>query len=126
MTLRRPTPLMTLLAWHRKAMKTPDLPRSSDDPQCGWYRIRRNGGHWQPVEIFCDQDIDENGELTGPEKIKAEVFMEPADAAAIWTYLEPISRAEFHKLTEYLLANQDTINPAAKIDLAAQPTLPRR
>lgn len=124
--MRKPTPMMRLLAWHRQALAGHAPPVHDGIPECGWYRIRRNGGHWQPVEIFCVQEVDENGELTGPEKIKAEVFMEPADAAAIWTYLEPISRAEFHKLTEYLLANQDTINPAAKIDLAAQPTLPRR
>lgn len=124
--MRRPTPLMALLRWHRQAMAGEAPPVHDGDPQCGWYRMRRNRGHWLPVEIFCDRDIDENGELTRDEVIRAEVFMESADAAAIWTYLEPISRAEFHRLTEYLLANQHTINPAARIDLAARPTLPRR
>lgn len=124
--MRRPTPMMALLRWHRAALADHSTPRSDGDPQCGWFKIRRGGGHWVPVEIYCDREIDENGELTRDEKIKAEVFMEPADAIAIWTHLTPISRAEFQRLTEYLLANQDTINPAARIDLGARPTLPRR
>lgn len=125
--IRQPTSTMKLLAWHRAALRGESPPPVHDsDPQCGWYRIRRGGGHWQPVEIYCDRDVDENGDLASDERIKAEVFMEPADASAIWTYLEPISRAEFNRLTDYLLSNQHTINPAARIDLAAQPTLPRR
>lgn len=123
--MRRPTPMMELLRWHRQALGDQNAPRSEGDPQCGWYRMRSRGGRFVPVEIYCDREIDESGELTAPEKIKAEVFLEPADAAAIWLFLEPISRAEFHRLTEYLLANQD-INLSARVDLGAKPTLPRR
>jgi hypothetical protein len=117
---------MALLRWHRAALADPETPRSDGDPQCGWYRMRRNGGYWVPVEIYCDREIDEAGELTGPEKIKAEAFFEPIDPSTVWLHVEPISRADFDRLTQYLLANQDTINPAARINLAAQPTLPRR
>lgn len=94
-------------------------------PECGWYKMRRKRGHWVPVEIYVDREFDENGDLACDEKIKASVYLEPADPQKIWTYLTPISRAEFQRLTDYLLSNQDTINPSARIDVGVAPTLPR-
>ena len=123
--MRRPTPLLRLLAWHRAALAGDAPPIHDGIPECGWYKMRRKGAHWVPVEIYVDREFDENGDLAADEQIKASVYLEPADAREIWTYLTPISRAEFRRLTHYLLSNQDTINPASHIDAGSAPTLPR-
>lgn len=123
--MRRPTPLMALLSWHRKAMAGEAPPVHDGVPECGWYKMRRKRGHWLPVEIYVDREFDGNGDLACDEQIKASVFFDPACPREIWTYLTPISRREFQRLTDYLLSNQETINPAARIDVGAAPTLPR-
>lgn len=124
--IRQPTPLMRLLAWHRAYMRGDRPPQHDADPQCGWYQMRRvKDGPWIPVEIWCDREIDENGELACDEKLRADAFGEELDPNEIWTWLTPISRAEFMRLTEFRMQNQHCIANDRPIDLGATPTPPR-
>ncbi len=92
-------------------------------PECGWYKMQRvKNGPWLPVEIWCDQKIDEHGLLIDDEVIRARVWGEEEDAAEIWTYLKPISRKEFENLTEYRLRNQHILQDYQSIDLSDIPT----
>lgn len=125
--MRRPSTDAELLAWHRAAMAGEAPPMHDGDPQVGWYRLQQvRNGPFDPVTIWCDQPVDpETGELTGDEVMRADVFGDPADAAAIWTYLTPISRAEHDRLFQWRLANQHRLHSRQRVDLAAAPTLPR-
>lgn len=78
------------------------------------------------MTIWCHQDIDqETGELADDERLMADVFGDPADAAAIWSRLTPISRAEYDRLRNWRLANQHRLHSRQRVNLAAAPTLPR-
>jgi hypothetical protein len=124
--MRRPSPIMRLLKWHRASMRGDNPPRHDADPHCGWYRMRMvKNGPWVPVEIWCDRDVDEHGELTRDEVLRADAFGEELDPAKIWTYLRPISKAEFEQLTEYRMKNQHLIDNKRPIDLGTTPTPPR-
>ena len=48
--------------WWQRAMKNPDAVGSADLPvhpgefQCGYFRVRKKGGNWEPVGIYPDDD----------------------------------------------------------------------
>ena len=100
--MRKPSSFATLYQWWRSALNDPDAPRHEGNPQCGFYKTKlvRNGP-WVPVEICCHREIDhETGELASDEKLVCSVAGERRDPGAIWSFLRPISRAEFAALSE--------------------------
>lgn len=125
--MRQPTPALALLRWHRAWMRGDNPDRHDSWPECGWYKMQMVGkGPWVPVEIWCRQVVDpETGELAEPETLLAEAFGEPKDAERIWTWLTPISHAEFKDLTAYRLGNEHRLHNRRAIDLGATPTLPK-
>lgn len=124
-SFRQPSPVMRLLRWHRSYMRGENPPRHDGDPQCGWYRMQKvKGGPWVPVEIWCEQVTDETGELCQPERMRADAFGENLDAEEIWTWLTPISRQEFDRITQFRLQNEHRYESGQRIDLGAAPTLP--
>lgn len=126
--MRQPSTMMALTRWHRAYMRGEAPPMHDGWPEAGWYKMRRvKGGPWVPVEIWCEQHTDpETGELTEPEQLRADAFGEYLDPASIWTWLTPISRAEFRELTEFRLKNQHRLNCTTPINLGASPILPGR
>lgn len=127
MTMRQPTPMLQLLKWHRAALRGGNPPRHEDDPQCGWYRMRKvKNGPWVAVEIFCISEKDENGELIDDEYFMARINGLVCSPYEIWTYLTPISRAEYVELEKRPLRDPRAADPMKPIDLAAAPTLPER
>lgn len=123
--IRQPTPIMKLLAWHRSYMRGDNPLRHDGYPECGWYRMQRvKNGPWVPVEIWCDREVDQHGELTCDEILRADAFGEELDAEEIWTWLKPISKQEFEQLVEYRMQNQHRMNCNRSIDLSTTPTPP--
>ena len=116
-----------LLAWWRASLSGESPDCQEDDPQCGWYRYQAaKGGPWVPVRIYVVRDIDpDTGELTGPEVIAAEAFAEPIDPIKIWTWVRPISKAEYDRLLKWRMSNQHAYECVKPIDLSLKPTLPR-
>lgn len=125
--MRQPTPLSQLLAWWRAALSDSRLERHEDDPQCGWYRYRAvKNGPWIPVRIYVERDIDpDTGELTGPERIVAEAFALPVDPLKVWTWVHPITKAEYDQILNWRMKNQHEYECAKSIDITQKPTLPR-
>jgi hypothetical protein len=124
--IRQPSSENSLLSWHRAAMSGENTYRHDGDPQCGWYKMQAvKNGPWEPVTIWCDQEIDpDTGELTAPEMMRADVFGEERPADEVWLWLTPISRDEFDRLYQWRLSNQHRLESRRSIDLAQTPTLP--
>lgn len=117
--------MMKLLAWHRAALRGENPPVHDGVPECGWYRTRLvKGGPWVAVEIRCEREIDEAGELTGPEKLVAITEGRRADPGRMWTYLTPISREEHARLEAERLSGGRMAATMAKIDLTQEPIRP--
>ena len=125
MPIRRPTTAAAAYAWHRAMLAGDEPERHEGEPQCGWFRARLvKGGPWVAARIWIERDIDENGELAGPEEYRCEVDGERRNPYGMWTYLTPISRAEYDALL-----HRRTMIPAmqasmAAVDLIAEPILP--
>jgi hypothetical protein len=121
--IRQPTPIYQLFAWWREACGNPDASRSEGLPECGWFKRRlvRNGP-WVAARIWCERDIDpETFELTGPERLRCEVDGDYRDAADQWTYLTPITRAEYDALLQRRLTVAEMMTPRQSIDLTRRP-----
>jgi hypothetical protein len=121
--IRQPSPAARLYAWHRAAIAG-EAPAIHDGlPECGWYKRRLvKGGPWIPVRIFVQREVDpETGELLGPEVLVADADGKLADPTHHWTYLTPITRAEY----EALLFRQSTVpgmaDSATPLDLTKEP-----
>lgn len=122
---RQPMSEDDLLAWWRSALRNPDLPRHSDDPQPGWYKTRRvKGGPFIPVRITAEQDVDGVGELCAPVKIVAFCGEKEVDAREVWTYCQPVSRAEFDALERFRDDHSHRIGDTDRIDLSRMPVRP--
>lgn len=119
--MRMPTPASQLYAWHRAALAGDNPPIHEGQPHCGWFRLRRvKGGPWVPVRIWCEREIDpETGELTCDERLRAEVEGIERDPVSIWTYLHPIPRAEFERITDQLLRIPGLTDTGNRFDLSA-------
>lgn len=117
--IRQPSTMRQLYAWHRAALAGQNPEVHDSLPQCGWYRARMvRGGPWVPVRIWCAQDIcPESGELQAPERMLCEAAGERADPVRLWTYLIPISRADFDALVERRTATPAMLATHAKYDL---------
>ena len=123
--MRQPTPLMKLLAWHRAALRGDTPPMHEGLPECGWYRTKLvKGGPWVAVEIICEREIDEAGELTGPEKLVAITEGRRTDPGRLWTYLTPITREEHARLESERMGGGMMAATMAKIDLTERPMRP--
>lgn len=124
--IRQPSTYRALYAWHRAALAGAAPPIHDGMPECGWYRLRRSrGGAWLPARIWCHQEIDHaTGELTADEYLRAEVDGIEKSPLVIWTYLTPISRADFDRLTDQLLRVPGLLNTGHAFDLTLSPARP--
>lgn len=98
--MRQPTSRSDLYRHYWRALEgDPTLEVHDGEPHCGWYKTKLvTGGPWVPVEIRMLQVTDDNGELTEPERMVCTVAGERRNAASMWTFLEPIPRAEHDAL----------------------------
>lgn len=126
--IRRPTSFTAAHAWHNAATQGLPADRFDGLPEIGWFKMQRvKGGPFVPVRIFIEREIDpDTGDLIAPEQYAAEVEGLRADAAAIWTYLTPISRAEFNALVERHRSDDAMAATMVPLDLSKIPTLPPR
>ena len=125
--MRRPTPALEQMAWHRAAMRGENPDRIEDQPQPGWYRRRLvKGGPFVPVKIWLDQDIDhESGELQSPEILRATLNGQPTDPVRVWTYCDPISREQFEALEAAHASAPLMAATMVAVDLSKTPIGPR-
>lgn len=127
--IRQPSTPEHLYAWHTEALTAGAAPHHDGLPQCGWFKRRLvKGGPWVPVRIYVVREIDrDTGELVAPEEFRIEIEGVEAgeDPAAHWSYLTPISRAEFDHLMDYRLRDSRMMDTKRRIDLSAAPTRPQ-
>lgn len=99
--MRSPTSLDVQYDFWRRSVAGERVPRTEEDPQAGFYKIRMvRGGPFIPVEIWLEQEIDpETGELTAPEELQAICNAQPCDPLDVWTYCRAISAEEYDALT---------------------------
>jgi len=91
--------------WYTAAMRGERPPVHEDEPQSGWYKMRRvKGGQWVPVRIWWWRQVDHTGDLVEPEKLRCVIggiYDEfDADPAKLWVSCakRPISPTEYNKL----------------------------
>jgi hypothetical protein len=95
-------------AWWEDACEGRDPPVYEDQPQAGFYAVRRFRygawvkGPWVPARIWIEPgEIDpETGELLSDERFRAEIDGKPADPWRSWTWLarKPIPQSEYEWL----------------------------
>lgn len=126
--IRQPTSFATAYGWHMAAVAGREVDRHDGVPHCGWYKRKLvKGGPWVPVRIYLDRKIDPlTGELTEDEVMRIEVEgIEADDVEDQWTYLTPISKAEFDHLMDFRLRDGRMLDSRRPINLAAAPTPPQ-
>lgn len=124
--IRQPSSFSQLYAWHRAALAG-ESPLIHDGlPECGWYRTKLiKGGPWVAVEIKVEREIcPDTGELLGPERLVATADGMRRDPARLWTFLEPITRAEYGALLTRREAIPAMAATMAKLDLTQEPIRP--
>lgn len=126
--IRTPSSFAALHAWHRDAIAGLPVDRHDGIPEAGWFRMRRvKGGPFVPVQIVCERDLDdETGELAAPERLVAIFDGTRCAAASIWTYVEPISRAEYLALVERARTDERMAATMVPMNLSDTPTRPPR
>ena len=126
MPIRRPTPPSKALAWHRAALAGENPPTHDGLPQPGWFKVRLvKGGPYVAAKIWIEREIDPlTGELAAPEEYRCEIDGMPRNAEIAWTFLEPISRAEYDALLHRRLQIPAMQASMAHVDLIAEPILP--
>ena len=107
--MRQPTPPDAKWAWWEAAIDGRAPPIHEDQPQQGFYAVRRfRYGEWArgpfvPARIWWEPgEIDpDTGELLTDERCRCEIDGRPADPWRNWTWLarRPISLSEFEWLT---------------------------
>lgn len=121
--MRAPTPLAPLYEWHRASLDpSVKLLAITGEPQCGWYTRRLvKGGPIVPARIWLHQEIDEDGELVGPEILRCEVAGKERDPDEEWMYLadSPITQAEY----DFRVADASWCRAHAMDSPEANPTL---
>lgn len=126
--LRRPTPEVVSLAYWRRACGLPVTDREAlahlaqrhdEDPEEGLYRVRlRSGAPWVPARIRRVAEVDEAGDLTGPESLVLEIEGKPVRALdRWWLRLDPITEDQW---TDLHAARQrpDAVGDAWRASLA--------
>lgn len=126
--IRQPSSFKQLYAWWTAAVAGQSPDQHDGVPHAGWYKRRLvKSGPWVPVRIYVDREIDaETGELASDEVLRIEVEgLDGGDPAEHWTYLKPITVAEFKHLEDYRLRDIRMLDARQRIDLSEQPTLPQ-
>lgn len=126
--IRQPTSFSDAYAWHRAAVAGNHVGVHDGLPEVGWFKMQRvKNGPFVPVRIFIERETcPDTGELTAPERYVAEVEGLRANPDAIWTYLTPISRADFDALVERHRSDDVMAATMVPLDLSKKPTLPPR
>jgi hypothetical protein len=106
--MREPTSPAAKWAWWEAAVDGDAPPVTEDDPQPGFYAVRKFPyGQWPrgplvPARIWIEPgEIDpETGELLSDERLCAEVDGKPADPWRTWTWVakRPVSLSEWEWL----------------------------
>jgi hypothetical protein len=106
--MRTPTTPAAKWAWWEAAVNGEAPPTYDDEPQVGFYAVRRfRYGEWArgpfvPARIWIEPgEVDpETGELLSDERLCAEIDGKPADPWRYWTWLarRPIPQSEFEWL----------------------------
>lgn len=100
--------------------------RTESDVHCGWYRLKmRKGAPWVPARIYLWRDIcKETGELLTDEQYRLDINGIEQDPLEFWTYLNPISHAEYNALIDLQRSVPAMMATTTKLDLAEEPILP--
>lgn len=106
--MRQPTTLEQRWAWHEAAIAGHDPPVHDNDPQQGFFAVRKfRYGQWVkgpmvPARVWWEPgEIDpETGELLTDERCLAEVDGKPVNPWRSWTWIakRPISLSEWQWL----------------------------
>lgn len=126
MPIRQPSTQEQVYDFWSRSVAGERVPRNEEDPQCGFYRMRKvRGGPWVAVEIWLEQQIDdETGELVADEKLRAIQNGEPVNPAFIWTYCRPIRAEEYDALTGARSDMEATMKATmVAVDLGALPPI---
>ena len=107
--MRTPTGLAERWAWWEAAVSGGEPPTHVDEPQSGFYAVRKFAyGKWArgplvPARIWWEpgETDPETGELLSPEICRAEIDGRRADPWRVWTWLaaRPITENEWKWLT---------------------------
>ena len=95
--MNEPTPDHIVYAWHRNAMLGIRQPVYEDEPECGWFELRRKGEPNKAVVIWLHREIDERGKLASDEVQRCMVGDDFANPNDIWTWVakRPISKEAY-------------------------------
>ena len=121
MPIRQPTSRAVQYDWWQRTVAGERTPRTEDDPQPGFYKIRMvRNGPFVPVEIWLEQEVDpETGELTADERLRAICNGEPRDPVKIWLYCRAISAEEYDGLTGAHISIPTMAATHVAVDLAS-------
>jgi hypothetical protein len=126
--IRSPSTYRQLFGWWEAAVAGRPAVRHDGIAEAGFYKRRLvRGGPWVPVRIFVEREIDpDTGELTAPEVLRWEMegLRQETDPGEVFSWLTPITKAEFDRLTDMRLRDHRYFDSGARIDLSASPTLP--
>ena len=105
--MRSPSSPEQKWAWWEAAIRGEDPPIHENEPQQGYYAVRKfRYGEWPqspfvPARIWWESDIDPGtGELLSDERLRGEVDGAPINPWSKWTWLarRPISESEWRWL----------------------------
>jgi hypothetical protein len=121
--MREPSSAAQLYRWHKAAIAGDAPPVHDGLPECGWFKRKLvKGGPFVPVRIFVEREIDfETGELIAPEVLVADVDGKRADPVRHWTYLIPITRAEYDALLFRQFSVPGMADSDKPLDLTKEP-----
>jgi hypothetical protein len=123
--IRQPSTAASLYAWWNAAVADPGTPRHDGLPECGFYRMQHvKGAPYVPVRVFVVREIDDIGELTGPEIIMAEVEGKIRRPENLWLRLTPISRDQYDALVGRVKTNPVMADSMKTINLMKEATGP--
>jgi hypothetical protein len=123
--IRQPSAHARLYAWWNAAVADPATPRHDGLPECGFYRMQHvRGGPYVPVRIFVVREIDDIGELTGPEIMMAEVEGKVRRPENLWLRLTPISRDQYDALVRRVTTLPAMAASLVSLDLSSTPMRP--
>jgi hypothetical protein len=123
--IRQPSTAASLYAWWTAAVADPGTPRHDGLPECGFYRLQHvKGAPYVPVRVFVVREIDDIGELTGPEILMAEVEGKIRRPENLWLRLTPISRDQYNALVGRVKTNPVMADSMKTINLMKEATGP--
>ena len=105
--MRQPTTPAERWRWWEAALAGDPLPVYEDEPQAGFYRVRKFrygewvGGPWVPARVWWENgETDEEGALLSDETCRAEIDGKGVDPWLSWTWIakHPITTTEWEWL----------------------------